>query len=136
MTTDFGRDTFCLNSLRTGRMATGPTLIGQRLYHCLITQRGALAGGEEEANFGESLQDLIGAPSGRGTESQIRAKVRRAAGSDARILETKIEIASTTETTGASTHAVSISCTTAEGPFDLVVAIGSVTVELLKLEVS
>ena len=57
--TDFGTDTYCLDSLMTGRMASDATLIGQRLYHALITPRGALLGGPDEESFGEDLEEMI-----------------------------------------------------------------------------
>ena len=134
MSTDFGRDTYCLDSLRTGRMVSGPLLVGQRYYHRLITPRGALIGGEEEANFGEDIEDLIGEPGGKETEAKIRSKAQRAASFEECIRSVSVSISTSTDDAGDSTHEVTIVAETAEGPFRLVLAISSVTVSLIGLE--
>lgn len=133
--TDYGRDTYCLDSLRTGKFASGATLIGQRLYHALTTPRGALLGGEEAQNWGEDVEGLIGTPAGPNTESKIRAKVDRAASKDETIASITTAIVSSVDAAGDTSHEVTIDAKTAAGPFQLVLSIGSVTVDLLGLTV-
>lgn len=131
--TDFGTDTYCLDSIQTGRYASGSTLIGQRLYHALITPRGALLGGPEEESFGEDLSDLVGSPAGIESERAIREKVQRAASKDEEILKVSTQIQTTIEPTGAVSHDVQIVADTAAGPFNLVLSINELSVELVGL---
>jgi len=67
MSTGFGKDTWCLDSLQPGRYATGATLVVQALYRRLITPRGTLAplddevGGDDESNYGFDVASYCGA---------------------------------------------------------------------------
>ena len=131
--TDYGTDTYCLDSMKTGRMVSGATLIGQRFYHALITPRGALLGGPDEESFGEDFEELVGAPAGKESERAIRNKVQRAASKDDEILSVSVNIQTTTETNGAVSHEVSITAQTAKGPFDLVLSINDLEVSLVGL---
>ena len=130
---DFGTDTYCLDSIQTGRYASDTTLIGQRFYHALITPRGALLGGPEEESFGEDLSDLVGSPAGIESERAIREKVQRAASKDEEILKVSTQIQTTIESTGAVSHDVQIVADTAAGPFNLVLSINDLSVELVGL---
>ena len=131
--TDYGTDTYCLDSMKTGRMASGATLIGQRLYHALITPRGALIGGPDEESFGEDLSSLVGSPAGIESERAIREKIQRAASKDEEILSVAIQIQTTVETTGEVAHEVQIAADTSSGPFNLVLSINDLSVELVGL---
>lgn len=131
--TDYGTDTYCLDSLKTGRMASGAILVGQRLYHALITPRGALLGGPDEESFGEDLSELIGSPAGKESERAIRGKIQRAASKDEEILSVSVDIMTTTETTGAVGHEVRIVADTARGPFALVLAVSELSISLVGL---
>lgn len=131
--TDFGQDTYCVNSLKTGRMTSGAMIVGQRFYHALITPRGALLGGPDEESFGEDLAELVGAPGWKDSERAIRAKVQRAASKDEEILSVATDILTTIATTGAVSHEVRISADTARGPFSLVLSIDEMSVSLVGL---
>lgn len=131
MTTDFGRDTYCVDSLQTGRYVSGAALVAQRLYHALRTPRGALRGSPEHEQWGEDIEELVGAPGGQDTQRKIRAKVARAASKDEQILKVSTDIVETIEPNGAGSYVVSVSADTADGPFNLVLGINSVTVELI-----
>lgn len=133
MTTDFGRDTWCLDSPRTGRLVTGTTLVAQRVYRRLITPRGMLRGGEDEANFGLDLSGLIGnvSLSTGAIEGMIRGEVLK----DPQV-ETATVTAAKSTSGAASSYSIEVSCTTALGPFDLVLEVSDVTVALVGLETS
>lgn len=133
MADTFGKDVFCLDSIRTGRYATGAMLIGQRFYHDLITPRGMLRGGEEEGNFGQDLPGLIGSDVDERLEQQINDKINRAKANDERVASVTSSISTTTDDTGETSVEIDIRAETAAGPFRLVVAITDVSVELLKL---
>jgi hypothetical protein len=130
-TTDFGRDSSCTDSLKTGRLSSGPLLVAETAYRRLITPRGALRGGEEEADFGLDLLGLIG--DNANVESlaaslpgQIRGELRK----DERITGVSATVTYVTEGP-ATTFTISIACETGEGPFTLRVSVDEVTVELL-----
>lgn len=128
-----GRDTYCVDSLQPGRTASDAILVGQRFYHDLITPRGTLQGGEEEANFGQDIEELIGADAGAATEREIRSKCERAKANTEKILSMTVAITSATDAAGDVTHTVDVQATTAAGPFRLVLAINDVTVALVGL---
>lgn len=131
--TDFGKDVLCLDSPKTGRYATGATLIGQRLYHALITPRGNLLGGADEESFGEDLSELVGAPANKDTSRKIRAKVQRAASKDDAIESVDVDIVESVQSNGATSYAITIVANTSAGPFSLVLSVDDVSVELVGL---
>jgi hypothetical protein len=132
MTTDFGQDTFCLDSRRTGRMARGVTLVAQRCYHRLITPRGQLRGGEDEANFGYDLGKLIGRSNL--SDSQIEGEIKNELSKEEAVESVAVMV---TRSSGAVfvSYSIQVDCVTAEGPFSLVLAVSDVTVELVGLTV-
>ena len=135
MTTDFGRDTWCRDSLRTGRYATGVELVAQAVYHRLITVRGTLRGGEEEANYGLGLEDLVGFVGDVDLlKLTLPGRIRQELLKDERILDAAATVIASSDGP-AITLTITIECSTAEGPFRLVLAVGDVTVELVGLEV-
>ena len=125
------KDTFCIDSIAPGRYASNALLIAQRLYHAIITPRGMLPGGADEANFGEDLEDLIGAPAGKETENLIRQKVNRAAQKDEEILKVSTDIVTNFESNGSASFLVSIVADSTEGPFTLAVSVGQISIEML-----
>lgn len=129
--TDFGQDTYCVDSLVTGRLVSGTKLVAQRLYHALTTPRGSLRGSAEHYSWGEDLTALCGSPCDKTTQSAIRTKVNRAVAADNQIKAVAVDIVSSISSVGAGTFEVTVTATTADGPFTLVLAIGEVTVELI-----
>jgi hypothetical protein len=133
MTTDFGTDTLCLDSLRTGRRVTGVRRVAQRCYHRLITPRGMLRGGVDEGNFGLDLASLCGSAVTAELESAIGPRIRTELKKDPQVDTVDVDVVSTT-VAGVVSWVITISATTAAGPFRLVVGVSDVTVELLGLE--
>ena len=70
MTTGYGRDTWCDKALRPGRFAEGAQVVLLALYRRLITPRGMLRGGDEEAVYGFDVSSYIGDV---GTETALAA---------------------------------------------------------------
>lgn len=56
----YGVDIWCTDSMHTGRLARGITVVAQALYRRQITPRGTLRGGDEEANYGIDLAGYVG----------------------------------------------------------------------------
>ena len=125
-------DTYCVDSIKTGRLASGTTLTAQRFYHSLITPRGSLRGGEDEESFGEGLAGILGMNATE-AERQIKAKVTRAASKDEEILSASTTIVKTVETNGSASFIVTISAQSSTGPFELVLAVSDVTVAMIGL---
>lgn len=128
--TDFGRDIWCIDSLKTGRCATGLQLLGQRLYHRLITPRGMLRGGEDEANFGYDLASEIGSTAA--SLSIVQGKVVQEIQADPEVESAECTIEEV-RSGGDVSWTVTVSVQSAQGPFDLVLAVDDVTVELIGL---
>jgi hypothetical protein len=130
---DFGKDTSCLTGLRTGRFVTGARLVAEAAYRRITTPRGTLQGGEDEANYGIDLADLIGSATSPSAVAALPGQIQSELLKDERIASVTATV--TSSTVGPSTTwTVSIEATTADGPFSLVLAVSGVTVELLGLQ--
>jgi hypothetical protein len=57
----YGTEVWCTDSIVPGRYATGWRVVAQALYRRVITPRGMLRGGEEEAAYGFDLAGYVGA---------------------------------------------------------------------------
>jgi len=129
--TDYGRDTLCIDTLSTGRLARGPRLVGQRCYHRLITPRGTLLGGRDEADFGLDLASLVGStspPSSESLAAQIRAELLK----DPEVESVTAHVEESRD--GALIRwTITVDARSAKGPFRLVVGVSDVSVELLGL---
>ncbi len=130
MATNFGKDTSCTDSIRTGRYVSGVRLVGEACYRRLITPRGALSGGEDEANYGLDLASLIGASDPKTLGAALPGRIRSELEKDERVESVDVEISTVVEGP-ATSFTITISVVTAEGPFTLQVAASDVTVELL-----
>lgn len=89
-----------------------------------------LRGGEDEANYGLDLADLIGSTSTASDAAALPGRIQGELSKDERIESVTVTVVSTT--VGPSTSwKVSIAGETAEGPFSLVLVVSDVTVDLL-----
>lgn len=132
-TTNFGRDTSCTTSLRTGVLVSGPRLVAEACYRRCSTPRGTLRGGEDEANYGIDLSDLIGSATTASDEASLPGRIQTELSKDDRIETVTVNV--TAVVVGpATTWNVSIEGDTAEGPFSLVLAVSDVTVDLIGIQ--
>lgn len=131
MTTDYGLDTWCDSSLKTGLIATGLRLVAQNAAHRLETPRGMLRGGEEEAEYGFDLVGKLGSLTSESEAAALPAQIRNELSKDKRILEVSARVTSTSIGAGAVEWSVAIDCTTAEGTFSL--SVDKVTVQIVGL---
>lgn len=132
MAVDFGRDTSCTTSLRTGRFVSGARLVGEAAYRRLTTPRGMLRGGEEEANYGLDLTELVGSVSAKRDQASIPGRIRSELTKDERIVTVDVQVAISTAGP-ATTFDITIDAVTTAGPFTLVLRASALTVELLGL---
>ena len=130
MTTNFGFDIACRNSLLTGRFSSGVQLVAEAAFRRLTTPRGTLRGGEEEANYGLDLADLIGSVATASDAASLGGRIRNELLKDERIETADVTVVGTTAGP-ATSFDISIACTTKEGPFSLQLAVNDVTVQLL-----
>jgi hypothetical protein len=130
MTADLGRDTSCTTSLRTGRFVTGPLLVAEAIYRRLTTPRGMLRGGEEEANYGLDLTELIGETNPKNVIASLPGRIRSELSKDERVLSATITVVATLLGVNTALE-VAIAATTSAGPFTLKLLASAVTVELL-----
>lgn len=126
----YGRDVWCIESLRTGRYARGLSVVAQNAYHRLITRPGEL---RDAPDFGLGLEDLIGDVTPN--PGILAARIKNELEEDPRILQcVALVVASKTADGVGDVLTITIKCETDEGPFDLVVGVEGVTVELLAIE--
>lgn len=131
--TNFGTDTSCTDSMRTGRLSSGARLVGEACYRRLITPRGMLRGGEDEQNYGLDLLDAIGSVQTVSDEAALPGRIQNELLKDERLNAVSADIVSTKEGP-AVLWKISIEGDTDEGPFTLVLGVSGVTVELLGLD--
>jgi hypothetical protein len=133
-TVDFGKDISCTSSLKTGRYVTGARLVGEAIYRRLTTPRGMLRGGEEEADYGLDLVELIGSVATANDAAALEGRIQSEVLKDERVLS--VDVTVTPTSTGPATEfVVYIEATTAAGPFNLKLSISELTVELVGLSV-
>ncbi len=130
MTTDYGVDVWCDDSLRTGRYAEGLRLVAQNCVHRLTTPRGMLRGGEDEENYGMDLPGMIGSIVGASDAAALPGQIENELSKDERVQEVTATVASST-VGPAVTWTVAIQVETEAGVFSL--AASAVTVELVGL---
>ena len=130
MTTNFGRDVSCTDSMRSGRYATGVRLVAEACYRRLTTPRGMLYGGEEEQNYGLDITSLVGTSSAKADAASLPGRIEAELRKDERIDTVKVTI-DEIATAGEISWVVTIDVVTAEGPFALQIGVSEVTAQLL-----
>lgn len=134
MTTNFGKDTFCLDALQPGRMARGPMLVAQNQYHRLITPRGMLRGGPDEENYGINLAELVGQADTQAKRNALPGQIRAELMKEERVTDVQVSMSTETAPNGLVSYFFTVNGQTAEGPFQFVVKASDVTVELLGIQ--
>ena len=124
---DFGQDI----DVRSGLdpllgLVSGTQNLGQALVGRLSTPRGGLF---YDPNYGTDLRSYLNDSVSAATLARVRADVQAECAKDERVLSCT---AATQFDAASLTLLVQISVQTAEGPFTMVLAVTSVTVELLR----
>ena len=131
--TNFGRDTSCTDSLRSGRLVSGARLVGEAAYRRLITVRGTLPGGEDEQNYGFDIAGKLGTVVTKSQEAALPGQVQTELLKDERLNAVNVNLVSTKNGPSVSWE-VTVEGDTDAGPFTLVLAVSGVTVDLLGLQ--
>jgi len=100
MTTGYGRDTWCLDSLQPGRMVSGRALVAQALFRRWTTPRGTLSGGPEEDIYGIDVVGFVGAAALPVVLGALPGMMRAEALKDDRVSDCRVTITSATEADG------------------------------------
>lgn len=101
MTTGYGVEVWCTDSLVTGRLVSGWRVVAQALYRRLITPRGTLRGGAEQAAYGVDLAEYIGRVAYPGVIATLPGLVRGEFLKDDRVADALVTVTSDTATNGA-----------------------------------
>jgi hypothetical protein len=125
-----GRDTYCLDALVPGRMATGLELVGQRLYHRISTPAGSLRGGEDEANFCEDLAAYVGSIEDAAVGPLLPARCENILLRDPAVISVDV-VATRSAAAGQVSWGLTIAVSTTLGPVTLIVNVSAVSVDLL-----
>lgn len=141
MTTGYGKDTWCLDSLQPGRYATGATLVVQALYRRLITPAGTLAplddeiGGDDESNYGFDVAGYCGAVGYATTVMALPALVSDELLKDDRVDPSSLEVLATLAQGADGEDSILLQITGSlrdEGEsFDLTLSVNALTVTIL-----
>jgi len=129
--TDFGRDTLCIESLRTGRYASGVRLIAQRLFHRLITPRGML---RDDPNFGDDLASMCGEADSDALRAAIGPRVENELRKDEQVESVRCKVDATEIGPSEWSYTLTITVQSAVGPFRFRVSVNDATVDYLGLE--
>jgi hypothetical protein len=130
MTTYFGRDISCTNTLKTGRYSFGVMLVAEACYRRLTTPRGTLRGGENELNYGLDLTSLVGSATTRAAAAALPGQIENELRKDERVESASASVVATT-VGPVTTWTISVDVLTAEGPFTLQIESDGVTAALL-----
>lgn len=138
MAAGYGVDTWCLDSVQTGRLARGPMLVAQAIYRRFITPRGALRGGDEESAYGLDVSAYIGAVGAATAVAALPGLMRAEALKDQRVSDAQAQVAAVTSADGLTTITIALHVTLydSDDDFTLTLGINSVTVTVLGVRTS
>lgn len=108
-------------------MATGFRVVGEAIARRWTTTQGQLI---DDPNYGTNINDSIGDDLSDTDIQELQAALSNEAQKDARVLNCKVTLTLGTDGTLTVTGQV----TTADGPFQLVLSVGSVTPAILLVE--
>jgi hypothetical protein len=130
---DPGRDTLCIETLKTGRYMSGTLLIAAGLYHRLITPPGALRGSEDDRDYGLGIQKYIGRV-GERDEIGLGSDIEEELGKDPRVSAITAAVTETSLPNGDLELEAAISAQSNAGPLQFKVRADKVSARFLGLE--
>jgi phage baseplate assembly protein W len=131
MATDYGLDLACTDDL-TNDMAevTGLANVAQALYRRIITTRGALI---DDPAYGFAISNLVDDSQTARQAAVIASSIDAEFEKDERVLSSTTEGRFERDKGAAWRYIAASVVTTADGPFQLVLAVSQVTVEILQI---
>lgn len=91
--TGFGKDMSCTTGLRSRRTVRGLRLVAEAAFRRLITPRGSLRGGVEEANYGIDLPAMVGEVASESQLAALPGQIKLELLKDDRITAVEVEVA-------------------------------------------
>lgn len=126
---DSGVDIDCIIDVgQSLSLARGLRNLGNALARRLVTPRGGLF---YDGNYGLDVRAFVNAGFTPQQLSQIQADIAAEISKDERVENPQVTVVSNTQT---ATMTITIVCELAEGPFQFLVAVSALTVELLSVE--
>lgn len=127
MTIDYGTAWSCVDDLTMPAvMVSGFRCIGEAIARRLQTERGTLI---DDPNYGFALTDYVNDDLTARALARLQNQVETECTKDERVTSAVASVVLTT----AGVLTTTITLTTAAGPFTLVLAVGDVTVEILRV---
>lgn len=130
MATGYGRTMWCTDQIRSGRRVTGWRVVAQAYYRRLITPRGTLRGGEEEAAYGFDVCGYIGAVGDAIAVRALPAQVAAELAKDDRGTGVSCEAAITTDAQGLTSIVLTITATLADESEDFTLTLAATDTSL------
>lgn len=130
----YGTDTWVLDHVRTGRMATGVTLLAQALYRRLTTPRGTLDDGDEGIVYGLDVCDFLGREASPDFVDSLPAAIEAECLKDDRVSSVTATATATTDAAGLTSVVVEVEVTPFDestNTFTFTLAVSGVTVSFL-----
>ncbi len=128
MASDYGIDVSCVDDIDpTFGLVRGPTAVAQALARRFITPRGGL---HYDGTYGYDLRSHLNASVDAGDEFLMASAVEAQCEQDERVSSASASVAYDAQT---ETLRVAIHADGDEGPFELVLRVSAVTVEILSI---
>lgn len=138
MGTGYGTDTYCYDSLRTGRLVSGAELVAQAIFRRLTTTRGTLRDGAEGETYGLDIQDFVGQVGNANAADAIPDAIAAEVLKDDRVDGVVVEATRQGLSTGLVTFVINIDATLRDGTdsFTLTIKVSDLSVDLLGIEIT
>lgn len=127
-----GRDTSATDRIHRGRIVTGNRLLAEAAVRRLSSQRGSLL---DDPNYGLPLVELLNQAATKDQIAAIPGRVRGELAKDTRLVEGSItvELIPIDVSGPAKSYEVRIGMEGDDGPFELVLSVNDLKVEILSL---
>jgi hypothetical protein len=138
VSTGFGTDLWCYDSVLTGRLASGVELVAQAIYRRLTTARGTLIDGDDGQVYGTDVSDFVGMVGPDNAVDAIPDLIVAEVLKDDRVETAAVKASIARDAVGLATVTVDIDVALADagGTFTLTLAVSDVTTALLGLVTS
>lgn len=134
----YGTDTYCYDSLRTGRLVSGAELVAQAIFRRLTTARGTLRDGDEGETYGIDIQDFVGQVGNADAADAIPDAIAAEVLKDDRVDSVVVEATRQVLPAGLVTFVINIDTTLRDDTdsFTLTLKVSDVSVDLLGIEIT
>jgi len=142
VTTGFGKDTWCLDSLQPGKLASGIRVVMQNLYHMCITPQGTLrglgesgdeGGDEDELSYGFDVMGYVGAVGDEVALRSLPLQLAAAFKKDDRVLTVTVEASISEDPSGLYTIELTPTVTLigSEETFEFTIGVSALAIGLI-----